>query len=270
MHARHHFIKLSHRLGRHPEKISEKVLLFDLLHRLRPKSISSNLVRIGGTEDGGYLLPEKQLPGIEYVISPGVGDSVQFELDMLKRFGTKSILIDGSVKENVNWPPEFMFLPYFLGARNNANFLSLEEIIEKNNLFGKNLLLQMDIEGSEYEVLMRTNRKTLMAFSLIVIELHDLNLWIRNELFLRFFLPAIENLLLDFVPVHFHPNDAGGVTQVYGIDIPKTVEITLVRREEVELVGGFATIPHDLDRKNSSGPGIHMPFDLISRELSLA
>ena len=99
--------------------------------------------------------------------------------------------------------------------------------------------------------------------------MHDLNLWIRHELFFRYFLPAIQNLLLDFVPVHFHPNNAGGVTSFYGLYIPQTVEITLVRRDEVELLGGFAAIPHDLDRENKSGASIQMPFDLIFKELSL-
>ena len=116
-------------------------------------------------------------------------------------------------------------------------------------------------------MLLRTSRDTLQEFRILVIELHDLNLWIRKELFNRYFLPAINNLLLDFVPIHFHANNAGGFTPIYGIKFPNTIELTLVNRSNGKLLDGNAILPHPLDSKNINESDLQMPFELIEELL---
>lgn len=241
-----YFLRAFHTLGRHPEKLTPKKVLFETLNALRPRAFADHLVRIGGVGDGGYLLPES-VRTIEVVVSPGVGDSVKFELDMLNKFGSHSVLIDASVERDSEWPEEFFFLPKYLGARSDKYFMNLEEVITHCQLSQKKLLLQMDIEGFEYEVLMTTPSKTLRLFEVIVIELHDLNLWIRKEIFVRFIKPALENLLEGFVPIHFHPNNAGGFSNIYGLNVPNTVELTLVRKVNQKVLGEYSILPHPLD-----------------------
>lgn len=260
-------VRLAQSLGRHPEKLTPKEQLLSALYKLRPRRFSSELIRIGSSGDGGYLLPT-EVSEVEFVISPGVGNSVEFELDMLKRFGTSSILIDKSVNKNPDWPPEFTFESRYLGARNQQEFLDLGGIIDKYTLSRKKILLQMDIEGFEYEVLMRSSKETLNSFDYIVLELHDLNFWIRSELFNRFFLPAIENLFQDFTPIHFHANSAGGTTRIYGVTFPNTVELTLVSQTHAGIQDGYALLPHTLDKKNTNLPEIQMPFEEISKALT--
>jgi hypothetical protein len=49
-----------------------------LVKTLRPMDCGKDLIRIGGTGDGGYLVPD-DLEGIEYCFSPGVSTTVDFE-----------------------------------------------------------------------------------------------------------------------------------------------------------------------------------------------
>ena len=49
-----------------------------LIKSLRPMDCGKKLIRIGGNEDGGYLVPD-DLEGIEYCFSPGVSTTVDFE-----------------------------------------------------------------------------------------------------------------------------------------------------------------------------------------------
>jgi hypothetical protein len=62
-------------LGFDLRKRTPKSELLGLMSSLWPKSIGVDLTRIGGSQDGAYLLPD-MISGHEVCISPGVGDSV--------------------------------------------------------------------------------------------------------------------------------------------------------------------------------------------------
>jgi hypothetical protein len=63
-----------------------------LLEKLAPHESDKQLIRIGGEDDGGYLVPD-DLQGIEYCFSPGVGKTSKFEKDLSNR-GIHSFLAD--------------------------------------------------------------------------------------------------------------------------------------------------------------------------------
>ena len=64
-----------------------------LISDLWPSQSQFNLIRVGGDSDGAYLVPDC-LVGDEILISPGVGASILFELEILKRFGIMPVWID--------------------------------------------------------------------------------------------------------------------------------------------------------------------------------
>src|SRR5882672_11550397 len=133
----------------------ESANVIDLITKLKPQNCGRDLIRLGSDRDGGYLLPD-DLEGIQYCFSPGVGASVDFE-NHLALLNIKSFLADYSN----DWPPverpEFTFDKKYLGANNTDAFFTLEAWKERylSNYKG-DLLLQMDIEGYEYEVLLST------------------------------------------------------------------------------------------------------------------
>jgi hypothetical protein len=55
-----------------------------LLRAMRPVATNRQLIRIGATADGGYLIPD-DLEDIRYCFSPGVAQSSAFEADLASR-----------------------------------------------------------------------------------------------------------------------------------------------------------------------------------------
>src|SRR5580692_6161639 len=66
-----------------------------LIGRLRPVLTDKKLIRVGGDEDGGYLVPD-DIDGIVACFSPGVGPVAAFEGALASR-GINCYLADGSV-----------------------------------------------------------------------------------------------------------------------------------------------------------------------------
>src|SRR3954447_581511 len=120
---------------------------------LRPVDCEKGLIRIGGEADGGYLLPD-DLEGIEYCFSPGVGMISDFE-NHLSTLHIQSFLADYSVESPPVQNPDFVFDQKFLGANDSDIFMPLNSWKEKYlKNYSRDLLLQMDIEGFEYEVIL--------------------------------------------------------------------------------------------------------------------
>jgi hypothetical protein len=55
--------------------------------KLRPQKTRFDIVRIGGIDDGGYLLPD-DFDDIAACFSPGVSETATFEIDLLQKKGS--------------------------------------------------------------------------------------------------------------------------------------------------------------------------------------
>src|ERR1043165_4264971 len=69
--------------------------LRNLIARLKPVDPGRTLCRLGGPHDGGYLVPD-DFEGMGHSFSPGVGPSIDFDLDVARR-GLQVHFADGSV-----------------------------------------------------------------------------------------------------------------------------------------------------------------------------
>lgn len=232
--------------------------LVDLVRRLRPVPCGLPLVRFGPDHDGGYLVPD-DLEGIDACFSPGVGASIAFETDLLRR-GIPSHLADGSVPRPPNLPPELTFDPAHLSCRNAPGLLTLDEWIRRRRPeIRGDLMLQMDIEGAEYVVLPNVDPRTLSRLRIVIVEFHRLPLMADPFLF-RVLSPALEVLLDQFVPVHLHPNNNRGSMRCGAIEIPRNMEFTFLRRDRVRPGGPRPSFPHTLDRDCVPGkPSVPLP-----------
>ena len=219
-----------------------------LISELKP--IKTDLVRIGPDTDGGYLVPD-DLSGIEYCFSPGTSDQVGFELDLANR-GKKIYLADWSVEKPPASHENFYFTKTFIGNYSDTNFISLEEWIDLQNLpSNSDLLLQMDVEGFEYEILLATPIDVLKKFRVIVVEFHNLGKLFENEFF-QFASLAFRKLLKNHSCVHIHPNNFGQQTERYGIQIPHLLEFTFYRKDRIKTNENANSFPHKLDVDNFS------------------
>uniref|UniRef100_UPI003D0B2CD7 FkbM family methyltransferase n=1 Tax=Roseibium sp. TaxID=1936156 RepID=UPI003D0B2CD7 len=141
----------------------------------------------------------------------------------------------------------------FLGSRDEGNYIRLESWLssKEQQISNQDLLLQMDIEGCEYDVLIDTSIETLKRFRVMIIEFHTLQMLFESYT-LRLLKPLMEKITREFVVVHIHPNNCKNLVERNGIYVPKVMEVTFLRKDRV-LESGHSrelVFPHPLDAKN--------------------
>jgi hypothetical protein len=207
--------------------------------------------------DGGYLVPD-DLAGIEYCFSPGVNTVSDFE-NQLADLNIKSFLADASVESPPILRPEFTFDKRFLGGFDRDIYFSLESWKNQHikNYTG-DLILQMDIEGAEYEVILGTPDALLDQFRILVIEFHALDRLFDAFVF-NLLSSCFEKLLKSFHVVHIHPDNSGESVKRGDLEIPVMMEFTFLSKRRARMVKPQETFPHKLDSDNSK-TARHLPL----------
>jgi len=229
-----------------------------LAKKLYPVSSDKKLIRLGPKGDGGYLIPN-DLTGIEACFSPGVSDVSWFEKDCVD-LGIKAFLADKSVSAPSLDHPLFYFTNKFIGARSNDDFITVDSWVEQSIPDSiKDLLIQVDIEGYEYETFLSISDKLMKRFRIIVVEFHNLQqLW--NKPYFDLAAPAFEKILQTHTCVHAHPNNNSDTVTNHGITIPKTIEFTFLRNDRISNSSYENIFPNPLDYDNSpQKPPIPLP-----------
>jgi len=241
-------------------KIMSKERITQLIESLHPYQTQFDLIRLGPNGDGGYLVPN-DLFGVEACFSPGVGMKSEFELQCIRDYGMKVFMADKSVdKPNIDiTKSKYNFLKKFIGSTNNKDFITVDNWVKSNRLpGGSELLLQMDIEGGEYNSIINMSDSLLSQFRIMIIEFHWLHfLW--QPRFFDFAEIVFEKILQTHLCVHIHPNNCCGIDARLGIEIPKTAEFTFIRRDRVEIRKNQNRFPHKLDFDNTEKRHIPLP-----------
>lgn len=238
-----------------------------LIAALRPEAGARPLIRLGGAGDGGYLVPD-DLDGVVTCFSPGVSDRAEFDLALADR-DARVFLADASVDGPPVFHPRFHFEKRFLGDALQPGRIRLADWVAANaDPADSEMLLQMDIEGDEYRVLLDTPPSLLRRFRILVIEFHDLGSLLHGAT-LRFHRHLFARLLRDFAVVHIHPNNATPVARFGGIEIPEVMEFTFHRRDRHLPSGRRLEFPHPLDSANlASRPDLVLPACWRPAEIS--
>lgn len=229
-------------------KITAPKQLDNFLNLIRPVTTNHELVRIGEKADGGYLLPN-DFGGINLCFSPGVSLEVHFEVALAK-MGIKSYLADYSVDFPPIRNPMFDFEKKFIGMENDAIHTTLETWV--NSKAGKDeqdMILQMDIEGCEYEVIFDTSNELLKRFRIIIIEFHKLDSLL-DKFGYQIINTAFRKLLKHFDVVHIHPNNNSSPIGYKKYEIPPDMEFTFLRKDRITQRAFTASFPHTLDERN--------------------
>ena len=229
---------------------TERELLENLVLKFKPIDGGIKLIRLGGNYDGGYLVPD-DLEGIKYSFSPGVSNIANFEHECLQK-GIVSFLADYSVD---NPPLELEgchFLKKFVGAYNNEKTITLEKWVADSlpKDFKDDLILQMDIEGAEYETLLATPYSILEKFRIMVVEFHAFHN-LDNREYYNLVNATIEKIRESFEPVHLHANNFEKVTNVNGVLMPSVIEVTFLRKDRIKGNKKLRVLPHILDQPNN-------------------
>jgi len=217
------------------------------------------LIRIGSQNDGGYLFPDI-FSDISYCFSPGVSKISSFEDHLSKTYNIKSFLADANIEAPTISNKNFYFTKKFISSIQKENFITLSNWINQSihNDYN-NLFLQMDVEGHEYDILIKEDLSVLNRFIGMIIEFH----WLQ-KIFDRFSFKMISSIfskiLENFYIVHIHPNNCCGIIEYDSVQIPLVSEFSFLRKDYLKKVVHLnsITLPHKLDR-----PNIKEKHDLI-------
>lgn len=231
-----------------PTVLTSKRQLTSLINKLHPINPGVEMIRLGPKGDGGYLVPN-DLIGIEACFSPGVLNNSGFE-EECARLGMKVFMADGSVDGPSITNDRFNFTKKYIGATTSDSFMTIDDWVNYTlPLTHTDLLLQIDIEGYEYESFLSLSNNLMQRFRIIVVEFHRLDqLWSRP--FFRMVSPTFEKILQTHSCVHIHPNNASRLLIKHGLTIPGAMEFTFLRKDRV-IDPSFASVfPHKLDSNN--------------------
>jgi hypothetical protein len=230
---------------------------------LAPRLIEGmSLVRVGGANDGGYVMLDSIAPPtVAAAYSFGVGSDVSWDAAIAAR-GVDVYLYDHTVTTPPALPPRCRFTQIGIsGAHRDPRMRTLAECISLNGHAGRNdLLLKMDVEGAEWEVLEHATPETLGQFHQIVIELHELGLALdagRHDSIMA----TLRKLSHSHQPVHVHANCMHVPIWIGDIVLPPVLEVTYVRRRDVAgRIGGPAgPFPTAIDQPNVAGwPDVYL------------
>jgi len=229
-------------------KKTESEDLRQLLASLAPVKTVKPLIRVGPDGDGGYLVPD-DLNGITACFSPGVSTVSGFEMECAN-LGMDIFMADASVDAPAESHPRFKFLKKFIGSYTRDEFITMEGWIDavQPDPSG-DWILQMDIEGAEYEVILNLPERYLKKCRIIVVEFHTLD-YLFDWGFFSSASRVFGKLLNDHVCVHIHPNNSGATISSGEFFMPKIMEFTFYRKDRGITELPMCRFPHPLDFDN--------------------
>lgn len=235
--------------GRFFGQSSTQADLDSFLKKTKPLLTNYELIRAGDDSDGGYLIPN-DLDDVDFCFSPGVSAEASFE-NFLTQRNIPCFLADYSVEAPPFENKLFDFEKKYLGSVDSEIFTTLDSWVNRKAPKLKNGILQMDIEGHEYSIILSTTTETLKKFKIIVIEFHDLD-YLFDKLGFNLINLCFEKLLKDFEIVHIHPNNCLLPINFDQYSIPPLMEFTFLRKDRVREKIVATNFPHPLDRLNVS------------------
>lgn len=228
-----------------------------LIQKLRPIATGKPLLRLGPRGDGGYLVPD-DICGVEACFSPGVGLNSGFEKDCANR-GMKVFLADGSVTMPPAQHDNFNFMNKHIGVTSSDVFMTIDDWINISlPASTADLMLQIDVEGCEYEIFLNMSDNLLRRFRIIVAEFHGLHK-LGSQPFYALASRAFEKVLQHHVCVHIHPNNLSHPLKIKQFLIPPLAEFTFLRRDRVSNPTPAEIFPHPLDCDNTGSRSFALP-----------
>lgn len=233
-----------------------------------------NLVRIGSSYDGGYVVPANCVARSKLLIGMGLNDDWSFEEDFRARSGAAVLCFDHSVDGGFwRWyflahliklkpmrarkyfeyraffgTPEVEHRKLMIGY-DGAGSVSLETILRERG--DADIFLKIDIEGAEYRILDQIVAHA-HRFTGIVMELHDVDL--HRERIGRFL-----HALPGFILVSLHANNYAP-TDPQGD--PTVIEISLGRDDLLVRDEAGSSAAQSLETPcNPAQPEVHVRFE---------
>ncbi len=178
-----------------------------LRDELKPVALSNcTLQRVGSVNDGGYLMCENLVQGVEALYSYGIEHEDNWGCELSRKFGVPVQQYDCFTPDRPTCDGgKYVFHAECIGNKAETQqgkpFDTLSAQIAKNGDKGKRLIVKMDVEGAEWDSLLATPDDVLERIDQLPMELHGV-----NE---PKFLDLVKKLKKTFYLVSVHFNNFG-------------------------------------------------------------
>jgi hypothetical protein len=222
-----------------------RMRLFD---ELRPVRVSNCVLeRFGEPTDGGYLMCGNLLTYSQAAYSYGINGYDGWGCDVATRLASTTHQYDCfNVDVPVCTTGRTVFHPLCVAGAERSDeqgrrFESLSKQIADNGDHLRRLVVKMDVEGAEWETLLRTPNETLRRIDQLVLELHG----VEEERFVA----VVQKLKRIFHVAHLHINNYS-CGDKYRPFPGWAYEVLLVNKRLARRVPGPVPLPHPLDSPN--------------------
>lgn len=235
------------RLSLH-ELVKNYAAIGELLEVLRPYDcIGIDKIRIGSKNDGGYvMLPPNSAEKIAY--SFGISLESPWDLEMAKK-GLRVYQYDGTIDAPPDIHPNLFFHKNNISAPSNSteSTKNIGQIFDDlNHHHEQNIILQIDIEGAEWEFFEEIQEDDILKFSQLIVEWHGL-----TPLDLQFQrrLEILRKVSQTHTPIHVHMNNYGleRNTRTGMLFYADAFEVSYVRTKDFNFKPNLESYPTSLD-----------------------
>lgn len=218
-----------------------------VLRLLEPRSaVGCRKIRLGNVGDGGYVSLDYFREG-DIAFSLGINDDITWDKDAADR-GLLIQQFDHTVEDPAPSDPRMVFYKKKVSRVTNADEQGLPDLVSQwdNGETRPNLVLKMDIEGSEWEVWDNTPKEILSRFSQILCEVHWLDKLSDTE-HRQTIYRCFRKLHEHYAVIHVHGNSCAGWANVGNVMFPNVLEISFANRACFEFTSTEELFPGPLD-----------------------
>jgi hypothetical protein len=219
-----------------------------ILRRLNPHDLLDyNKVRLGRADDGGYVCID-DFAGIDTAFSFGINDEISWDRDAADR-GLTIYQFDHTVGDPAPDDARMRFEAKKIDRVSGADSAALIDLIQTHDK-GRtrpNIVLKMDIEGSEWTVLEATPPEYLSRIAWIACELHYFQGLVEPVMRKRID-DGLAAIAESFAAVHVHSNVWGGYSNIANVVVPNVLEVTFANRALYRMRPSSASFPTKLDQ----------------------
>lgn len=202
--------------------------------------IDKQFIRYGRDNDGGYVMID-DVTNNDSLVSMGIFDDVSFEQD-LSKYVEEIHLYDYSIDELPDAVENSIFFKEMIGSQSHHVFDRVKT--------GKDIILKIDIEGSEWDFFRSLSENQMNKIRQILVEIH----WMipGGELGVKDCpVDVIQKINKTHQLVAIHPNNnCGTVTVNKKLIVPQVMELTFLRKKSYSFAN-YPSNPKELFQVNN-------------------
>jgi hypothetical protein len=218
-----------------------------ILSLLEVQAVSCGKTRIGGANDGGYVMAnDLERNSIAYSI--GVGPQVQWDIEMANR-GLEIHQYDHTVPGLPSEHPNFHYNKLGIGPDlSQPDLITLDEMLVRNgHSENHNMLLKIDVEGAEWDVFEAMDHDLLKRFDQIIIEFHGFE-FMTEQSYRDRCKRVFRKLTYHHNPIHVHANNYAPLNSISGVAVASVLEMTFCLRSRFYFEKSDEIFPTELDQ----------------------